>query len=457
MESNPDSESSSSVEPLYITVGPPACGKSYWIAAHRSSGKPVRDICLDDQPDVYIPIKSQHFLRSDSSSVPRQQSDDDTKRLKESWFGRTLRQRIIEDNIELKLIAQRCAGQLSKDEMRDALSSHIKRGSNNHNSPLPPLSARLIRSALECYEAVLAEKGDNLALPDTTDLFIVEGIFKTHPVSNQSALDATYATLSSVPSNEPTSWGNTNTKATDYRQALLAAAKQGRPVYFVVYNALDDLDRSRTNGRQSETPTRTMETDLESIGFEGLLRRNLTRYLESGRYVPIRVIWDMLHRTNLLLKDVLRNAPPSHRVERLQRDQALVALSGLQMMDNRTIRKQQHSPRRPVQNHASSQGCSHSRARYSNHGRHSNSQPNRWNRGSGRGFGGNRNNHHPGQILSEGRETSRFHESAPRRPPGNYPGRSHQGFQSSHKNGVYRRGPTKDTSGVEVSSKRFRY
>ena len=348
-------------KPLFITVGPPACGKTFWLSSHGLKGNnknnnddnnnndddmPIYDISLDSQRDVYIPVHSEQFLACGGHgsfhqgvSISQQTTSNKVDaKFCTCWFGRSLKDRIRQENVELMIVAKRCAGILSKDDMQTQLRACLRRGAN-HNDPRA-VTNRLIQSTLTSYEALFTERGSQLALPATTDVFVREAIFQPHPVTHQSALDAAHHSLSIAPPHQPISWGNTNAKSSDYRAALLTAAQQGRPVFFVVYNALQDLTQSNDNNSAT-----AMETDLEAVQFEGLLRRNLNRYLETGRYIPVRVIWDMLHRTSLLLEQVLQRVPTTKqrhpgRLSRLERDQILVSLAGLRMEDDRIITQQ---------------------------------------------------------------------------------------------------------------------
>ncbi|KAL7581073.1 hypothetical protein ACA910_005876 [Epithemia clementina (nom. ined.)] len=373
------------VEPLYITVGPPACGKTFWLSSqynnsNSSSKTPILDIALDDQPGVYIPIRSHVFLHATASknnhdtlgstntNTNTTTSIADERQLNESWFGRTVRDRIQHDNMELGLVAKRCAGWLTKDELQAALTDlWFNRQGTGTIVGSSGIGLSLLQTTMNSYEAVLAEheqpqrrrgreeqQDSNavvvpLLLPEYTDVFVREAIFKPNRATGQSALDAAQdALFQKCSSAQAMAWGNTNTKASDYKVALLAAAQQRRPVYFVVYNALNDDDETSSSNSNSNHSQSIMESELESIGLEGLLKRNLNRYLTSGRYVPVSVLWDMWHRTRSLLQSVYLQMPHSHSnnqtsdttraiLSALERDQILVRLAGLQMRDNRTI------------------------------------------------------------------------------------------------------------------------
>ena len=75
-------------------------------------------------------------------------------------------------------------------------------------------------------------------------------------------------------------WGNTNLKPRDYLFALELAEKSGRPIRFV---------RSGF--------------ELEPVTLQSLIRRNIGRYLKTGRYIPCSVLDRTLITSNRMLQE----------------------------------------------------------------------------------------------------------------------------------------------------------
>lgn len=72
----------------------------------------------------------------------------------------------------------------------------------------------------------------------------------------------------------PVGWGNTNLSPRDYKSALHAAHQSNRPVHFVRWGV-----------------------ELPVVPLEELYRRNIIRYLRTGRYVPLSVMVNYLQRS----------------------------------------------------------------------------------------------------------------------------------------------------------------
>ncbi|KAL7464545.1 hypothetical protein ACHAXS_004881 [Conticribra weissflogii] len=211
-------------------------------------------------------------------------------------------------------------------------------------------------------------------LPKTVDLFIVESIFRERPLHNfceesnekssnftpstnivlaPSALDAAQHILqhhanstlpqsrSKHPSNAPLAWGNTNTRPREYKIALEVAENSGRPVEFIVFGGIEacemirnhvtrreyrkmihDREESLPNIQTDGIEVSTTETNdytiasLPKLDLQTLLRRNLQRFLQTGRYIPSRAIADAIIRTESLLASAVAEAKKEYEKSR---------------------------------------------------------------------------------------------------------------------------------------------
>jgi hypothetical protein len=324
--------SAPTVQPLYITIGPPCAGKTTWIRrqSSRNDTGNICDICIDDQPGVYYALPTQWFLPNHNDQKNNLDynkiADATTKTIqKDSMiFGKTIRQR-IQEQIELCAVLGRLANVLSAEEFQKALTSRV----------LPSHTTIL----MDIVEAIMKDSYINkspIQLPPTIDLFVREAIFRS-PSSTDclfvrnggdrtrdydtyycSAIKRTEQLLygtSKFPLSSPLAWGNTNTRPSDFTTPLAVAAEVGRPVYFVVF--FDDTMKipqfaapmcSTTAPIPSlDSPTRDEHLfDLfVDNGYKGLVRRNIDRLIRSGRYIPTSVIWDMRDRTIEFIDNVM--------------------------------------------------------------------------------------------------------------------------------------------------------
>jgi hypothetical protein len=146
------------------------------------------------------------------------------------------------------LVMKRIAGQFTKQELEAAMTTKVLEmgGSvNSGNVPLRRLRSALLSSLETVLVAAGEERGNNnnnkdddsqqSLLPDYTDVFVQESLFRAHPpTTKQSGLERAQDTLFASSRHQPIAWGNTNTKSSDYKVALLAAAEQQRPVFLLI-------------------------------------------------------------------------------------------------------------------------------------------------------------------------------------------------------------------------------
>ena len=127
----------------------------------------------------------------------------------------------------------------------------------------------------------------------------------------------------------PISWGNTNTRISEYVPALKAAEIAGRPVQFVVWGG--DM--------------------MPKVSRTELLRRNVEKFRRTGRYVPAGAIGAALGRVEKLLREArkeskrIQASQDSGLDESVLLGSALASLAGFRM-DNDGCVVQIGEPRR---------------------------------------------------------------------------------------------------------------
>jgi len=299
-------ESTTNAAPMYITIGPQCCGKSSFLRKYKE-GTTIKDISLDDQQDVYVPISTETFLHAyDKGESGDTNTDDDVKReqlLQQVYQGKSLKERIRE-NVELILILRRWNG--------DSTASDFERRIKNYyeERKLPEDVATELVKAVEDFLS------NQPSLPKETDVFILESLFKPHPQTRQSAIQRAHEELRETPRHIPVAWGNTNSKPKDYERALEICHQTRRPVHFILchpaYGSDDGADGTTNN--ESELMT------LPWLPLEELLKRNLHRLQTQGRFIPAFAIADCCQRVaGMIPTNVAANAgndgPGNKRIE----------------------------------------------------------------------------------------------------------------------------------------------
>ena len=284
------------VQPLYITIGTQCCGKTTFLKHQLFPHSPPLDVSLDDQPDVYVSVETTLFLHGVVGAVvtkggtgvsdmePKKTEDP---RLLQRYQGKTLGERIRQDNhIELTLVLQRFHGDLSSETFASRIREHYQK--QQWSLPL----AQLLIDAVE-QECALAHHNNNntttttttesLLVPSHVQVFILESLFQPHPSTQQSAIDRAHRLVRQTPPHIPVAWGNTNSKPRDYQRVLDVAWETRRPVRFLV------------QGR-----------DMASVPLPQLLRRNLQRFSQTGKYIPAVAMDDCHTRISRLLSEAGR-------------------------------------------------------------------------------------------------------------------------------------------------------
>jgi len=253
-----------SAAPLYVTIGPPCSGKTTLLQQAQ-----VKDVALDNQPSVFIPIETPYFT-----------AEKRPKWMNKTIFGRSLAQRVQqEDQAELRLVLQRLQKNITVEQMQESFQTLPSKNSEYNTTIVP----KLVQTV---------EKFGSTPLPPTVDLFIQQSIYLPDQRTNLTGLESVQIQLENTSVQQAVAWGNTNTRPNEYKVAMEMAARQGRPVHFIVY------------GEESEH----VEDDVIDMQatYDDLLYRNLNRLLQTGRYIPATVIWDMRQRSIDLVDRAIR-------------------------------------------------------------------------------------------------------------------------------------------------------
>jgi hypothetical protein len=264
--------------PLYITVGPPCSGKTTWLREQQ-----ILDIAIDDQPDVYHPLPWMYFALNHVT--------DKEQLLHQTIIGKTVRERLYSpEQAELRTVCACLSGKMNAHRLQFELEQQFAREQqrrqqrrNNQDNKVP--LAAVIASAVA---DVL--RHSRTSFPATVDLFCVDALFTRNGEKDITAIERAYQTLEAAPTTQPVAWGNTNLRIdSDYSRALEMAYVQERPVHFVVFDATTQICLVN--------PTRIeYHPDDWQFCLEELMTRNIKRLLEKGRYIPVAVMHDMLHR-----------------------------------------------------------------------------------------------------------------------------------------------------------------
>jgi hypothetical protein len=358
---------------VLITIGPPCCGKTEALRSYLlSEGYDPddvfsKDVALDDDSAVYhrIPLAAFLFpssrldpdigaqLLQSGSTVqerlldPSYDSTDDeirniilriagritpqefAKRTREQAiqagdtvkFFRTRRIAVAEDLIGAveQVVVQAvseviCQMQLKRDA--EAEDDELPYDDDEEENGTDP-AAKLDLSTLNATQAHLLSARALIQTPHV-DLFIPQAIFHGGIDRAEQVL---CELLQSSTVERPASWGNTNTRPTEYAAALSAAERAGRPVRFVAWGT----------GR------------LPRVSRQELLRRNVARFRKTGRCIPAGAVGAALGRVESLVNDAQQQAeklfgdracPPELQPvewENQKMDVAFASLAGFRM------------------------------------------------------------------------------------------------------------------------------
>jgi hypothetical protein len=347
-----DESHPTSAQPLYITIGPPCSGKTTWIKRQSSKlSSDIIDVCIDDQLGVYYALPVAWLLPNSNASDDASLNHTlGSKPLtKETLlFGKTVQERIAEQT-ELKLVLSRLANAISAKEFQSSLESCIL-----------PFHAKALVEVVEDIIRNADTHNQTIALPNTIDLFVQEAIFRqSTALSSDEGEGVSYSALermdlllndqNKVPLSSPMALGNTNTRAREYSKALEMAEKTNRPVYFAVFydDEMRILPQVHSRGDSSisqDSKCKDLFDLFVDSSYNGLIRRNIDRFLRTGRYIPTNVIWDMRDRTIELVNSAFElpgdSVSESSSTMKLRFHQRLAQLAGFEMNDDRLVSHQ---------------------------------------------------------------------------------------------------------------------
>mmetsp|Transcript_23226 Transcript_23226/g.24735 ORF Transcript_23226/g.24735 Transcript_23226/m.24735 type:complete len:480 (+) Transcript_23226:43-1482(+) len=291
--------------PMYITIGPQCCGKSSFL--RNLEGGKIKDVCLDDQPDVYVKVSTDILVHA----CDKKDNDNDNhngkieKQKQQLYHGKLLSERIRE-NVELILILRRWNGDLKAVDFERKIQKYYQ----ERNLSLDV--AKALITATEKFLSTSSPSNKSPQMPRQTDVFILESLFKPHPQTRQSAIVRAQEELRKTPKHIPIAWGNTNSKPRDYERVLEICHQTKRSVHFVLCHP----EYSSYDGGSLLT--------LPWVPFDNLLMRNLQRLQSQGRYIPANAIADCCRRITALVPP---NSPTDSNLNPNNVEQFLVGLA----------------------------------------------------------------------------------------------------------------------------------
>jgi hypothetical protein len=280
---------------MYITVGPPCCGKTTFLSQQISTtGTAIHDVTLDNQLGVYVPVDTELFLPISSNGK---------KKIKKKRIqGRFLEDRIKYDNEELTYLIKLFHGDISLKEYTHAIQEiyldwdDVGDTSKSINYGYTAVGDELISAVLQYYNTGPCQ------LPNKTQLYVVESIFRPNPKTNKTGVESAQEELLQYATAETStivSWGNTNTMPREFTTALHAAQQGGRAVYFIVYG--DPSIMTTTAAKKADEEHQVLQQPLPKVPLGVLLQRNIQRYLMTGKYIPAKVIFDFSNRADSII------------------------------------------------------------------------------------------------------------------------------------------------------------
>eukprot|EP00797_Seminavis_robusta_P015506 Sro2326_g323440.2 (244) ;mRNA; r:6421-7152 len=116
------------------------------------------------------------------------------------------------------------------------------------------------------------------------DLFVPHAIFSSGGGLDRAELQL-QELLTNLPPTTPVSWGNTNTKPAEYVAALRAAQTAGRPVKFIAWG---------------------VSPFLPYVSRQELLRRTVSKFRNTGRYIPAGAVGAAAGRVEWLIREAAK-------------------------------------------------------------------------------------------------------------------------------------------------------
>lgn len=390
------SPTSNDTAPFYITIGPQCAGKTTYISNSLPSN--TKDVTIDDQEGVYYDCPIDFFLHpkqelnknktekgikkdNDKSTVIESSHEGKNSRnevegppaMKE-LYNKTLIERVsCPTQMEMKIVLEhftqqhRKVGHINDNQTAASKSLEIKfkeTAKKYSKTNIPSWKLEYNHELLQdLIQAMQENSSSGLQFHepnDKVDLFLQEALFQPPASAIEKAQSLLSSSSISSPS-LPIAWGNTNTKLRDFEGALQLAQKMGRPVHFIVFDAFGNSNSStsshgtindRNHHQKRRTPTKTfqtMEWELPYQSRKDLIKRNIKRLCETGRYVNVKAIDSAIQSCQTMLlaaQDEMMMANdassygkdhnnPSHT--RLDFDKALAKLAGYQMSNDRKV------------------------------------------------------------------------------------------------------------------------
>lgn len=333
IEDDGQSPADDNAAPVYITIGPPCSGKTEALRAYLLSEgyNPdnvfSRDVALDDQSSVYHRIPLAAFLFPSTHLDP-----SIGQQLLKS--GSTVKDRLFDPSYdstdqEIRNVMLRIAGRITPHEFAertlalaeqagDTVKFFQKRRTAVAHDLMTAVEQVVVQAVSEVIcQMQLQQRYDDEDCHDSSDeLPYDDEAEDTENKLDLTSLNATQAHLLSARSliktphvelfvpqaifhggieraheafcellqsfrKAPVSWGNTNTRPLEYAAALSAAERIGRPVKFIAWGT----------------------SRLPAVSRQELLRRNVARFRNTGRYIPAGAIGAALGRVESLIKD----------------------------------------------------------------------------------------------------------------------------------------------------------
>ena len=300
--------------PIYITIGPQCCGKTTILSQLDPK---LIDISLDDQPDVYVPVPIENWLNhsqwmNDDHQNCDQDQNNTTLLLQQEFHGKTIQQRMKHDNVELNLILQRWNQKLSPQTFAIYLLQYYNK--QNYNVSVAHTLTAAVEEFLkgdQQHQHQQHRSQQQPQFPSHIQVFCLEALFRSNPITNQSAIQRAHGLMRQTPSHIPMAWGNTNSKPRDYQQVLEIACQTRRPVVFVLCH-----------------PHAQTEYSLPWVDLKTLLIRNLQRLAKTGKYIPAFAVQDCCQRIEQLIPpDESMNTQNTKNRTGFQVEQALVQMA----------------------------------------------------------------------------------------------------------------------------------
>lgn len=339
---------------------------------------------MDDQPGVYVPVDVEFFLH------PLPNTRLVNAYLNRRVLGKTIRSR-LQEQVELTAVLQRLGGVITQDQFEFTITQLYRNHTQDaltRKDPTRIITNDILENDYHARVAgdlvqVVEEFHDKLAssssssspmgtkislLPLQVQLFIVEALFRpNYSNSNQTAVEAASEQLHTLATKTattlPIAWGNTNTRPREYATALSAAMASGRPIYFLTYGNSTRLSDNNNNKRNCSFGVAKGVFSLPRLQGIDLLRRNVQRLLETGKYVPAKGIWESADRVDRLTETILRDldketllrlqqqgeddddddvgealTPPIVMHSKFDFDQKLVQMANYELAKDRTVR-----------------------------------------------------------------------------------------------------------------------